>query len=219
MGVDGTTSLNGDVNLGDNATDTVTITGSLDSHLNVLTDSTYNLGSDTKRFATTFSDTLRGTNVGTSGDSFTTGYITTLNSTTIKGADLQKSDGTVVVDVSAATFAGEASTVGALTGNDISGLDNVNDSARTNGYLLTWEESSSSWVAAAPPEDGVLSVTAGEGLSLAGGAQTPTLDVNAGAGIAINSDNVVLDYEIVNSTPTDATGTTTGHLWFVVEPA
>ena len=28
--------------------------------------------------------------------------------------------------------------------------------------------------------------------------------------------SITLDYEIVSSAPTDATGTSTGHLWFVV---
>ena len=58
MGVTGTTSLNGAVNLGDASGDDITVTGSLASHLVPKTDSTYNLGSSTIAFTNAYVDNI-----------------------------------------------------------------------------------------------------------------------------------------------------------------
>ena len=56
-------------------------------------------------------------------------------------------------------------------------------------------------------------LSGGAGLALSGSG---SFSVNTANGIEINSDNVELDYEIVSTAPTSASGTSTGHLWFVV---
>jgi len=56
-------------------------------------------------------------------------------------------------------------------------------------------------------------LTGGNGLTMSGSGD---FSVNTSNGIEINSDNVELDYEIVSTAPSSASGTSTGHLWFVV---
>jgi hypothetical protein len=45
---------------------------------------------------------------------------------------------------------------------------------------------------------------------------TGEFGANTSNGIEINSDSIELDYEIVNSAPSTASGTSVGHLWFVI---
>ena len=56
-------------------------------------------------------------------------------------------------------------------------------------------------------------LSGGDGLAMSGSG---VFSVNTSNGIEINSDNVELDYEIVSTAPSSASGTSTGHLWFVV---
>ena len=54
-----------------------------------------------------------------------------------------------------------------------------------------------------------------------GGADDPldgtiTIDLNTSNGLTVNSNSVQLDYETVNSAPTQVGSTSTGHLWFVI---
>tara|TARA_Y100000593_G_scaffold12786_1_gene23681 strand:+ start:18938 stop:20173 length:1236 start_codon:yes stop_codon:yes gene_type:complete len=56
-------------------------------------------------------------------------------------------------------------------------------------------------------------LSGGDGLAMSGSG---VFSVNTSNGIEINSDNVELDYEIVSTAPSSASGTSAGHLWFVV---
>ena len=56
-------------------------------------------------------------------------------------------------------------------------------------------------------------LSGGDGLTLSGSG---SFSVNTSNGVKTDSDNVVLDYEIVSSAPSSAGSTSTGHLWFVV---
>ena len=58
LGVTGTTSLNGAVNLGDASGDDITVTGSIASDLVPKTDSAYNLGSSTIAFTNGYIDNI-----------------------------------------------------------------------------------------------------------------------------------------------------------------
>ena len=57
-------------------------------------------------------------------------------------------------------------------------------------------------------------IAGGDGLAY--NSSTGNMSVNTAKGIEINSDTVELDYEIVNSAPSSASGTSVGHLWFVI---
>jgi len=57
-------------------------------------------------------------------------------------------------------------------------------------------------------------VSGGDGLAY--NSSTGVFSANTSNGIEINSDSIELDYEIVNSAPSSASGTSTGHLWFVI---
>lgn len=57
-------------------------------------------------------------------------------------------------------------------------------------------------------------VSGGDGLAY--NSTTGVFSANTSNGIEINSDSIELDYEIVNSAPSSASGTSTGHLWFVI---
>ena len=43
-----------------------------------------------------------------------------------------------------------------------------------------------------------------------------TINIGAGKGIKVNTDDVQLDYEVTNSTPGSVGSTSDGHLWFVI---
>jgi hypothetical protein len=57
-------------------------------------------------------------------------------------------------------------------------------------------------------------IAGGDGLAY--NSSTGNMSVNTAKGIEINNDIVELDYEIVSSAPSSASGTSTGHLWFVI---
>lgn len=204
------TTLNGNVTLGDDPSDTVTITGGLNAHLTVSSGGVFNLGDSSAKFANVYSDELHGNLTGDVTGNLT-GDLT---------GDVYASNGTSKVLESGtngtdATFTGDVTgQVSDISNHNIGGLSNVDETGASNGKFLKYD--GTNWIAADVPDSGVLSVTAGDGLSNSGTAENPELDVNASNGITINSDNVELDYEIVSSAPTDATGTSTGHLWFVV---
>ena len=56
-------------------------------------------------------------------------------------------------------------------------------------------------------------LSGGAGLAM---SNAGSFSVNTSNGVKIDVDDVELDYEIVSSAPTSTSGTTTGHLWFVV---
>lgn len=56
-------------------------------------------------------------------------------------------------------------------------------------------------------------LSGGSGLAMSGSG---VFSVNTSNGVKIDGDDVELDYEIVNSAPSSAGSTSTGHLWFVV---
>jgi trimeric autotransporter adhesin len=53
-----------------------------------------------------------------------------------------------------------------------------------NGYLATWNSSLNSWVSAAPPASGVLSVSGGTNITITGPSTTPVINVSGQVGVA-----------------------------------
>ena len=57
-------------------------------------------------------------------------------------------------------------------------------------------------------------ISGGDGLT--NNSSNGVMGENTSNGITTNSDNIVLDYEVVSSAPTVVGSTSTGHLWFVI---
>jgi len=57
-------------------------------------------------------------------------------------------------------------------------------------------------------------ISGGDGLTY--NSSNGVMGANTSNGITTNSDNIVLDYEVVSSAPTVVGSTSTGHLWFVI---
>jgi hypothetical protein len=68
----GNITFDGNVQLGDQTTDTITITAEVNSNILPILDNTYNLGSPMNKWATVYSDTITPTTITTSSTSVTT---------------------------------------------------------------------------------------------------------------------------------------------------
>tara|TARA_B100001248_G_scaffold50444_1_gene32582 strand:- start:56 stop:1642 length:1587 start_codon:yes stop_codon:yes gene_type:complete len=79
-----------------------------------------------------------------------------------------------------------------------------------NGIDLSYDDAANTLTIHSDIEggSGLLAVTEATGLN--------TINIGAGKGIKVNTDDVQLDYEVTNSTPGSVGSTPDGHLWFVI---
>ena len=133
-----------------------------------------------------------------------------------------------------------------LSNNVLSDLSNVSTQSPSTGQVLAWDGSAGEWEPVDPSNttdnvsegsnnkyfsddrmNTILGVASNKGLvktyvdNANGGADDPldgtiTIDLNTSNGLTVNSNSVQLDYETVNSAPTQVGSTSTGHLWFVI---
>lgn len=120
--VSGNTTLNGNIDLGNASSDTITLTGSVDSDIISDTNNTRALGSSSKRWSTVYSTDLNAT--GTS----------TLTTVDINGGNI---DGTVIGSSTAAAITGTVITastnfVGDLTGDVTGTVSSIANHSTTN---------------------------------------------------------------------------------------
>jgi len=120
--VTGNTTLNGNIDLGNASSDTITLTGSVDSDIISDTNNTRALGSSSKRWSTVYSTDLNAT--GTS----------TLTTVDINGGNI---DGTVIGSSTAAAITGTVITastnfVGDLTGDVTGTVSSIANHSTTN---------------------------------------------------------------------------------------
>jgi fibronectin-binding autotransporter adhesin len=90
----GTVTMNGDVNLGNASSDTITVTGSVDSNVIPSADATYDLGSSASKWDNIYAEAINtdaaisvGTNLTVGGNLTVSGTTTTVNSTVTTIAD------------------------------------------------------------------------------------------------------------------------------------
>jgi len=136
LDVTGATSLDGDVTIGDADSDTLTVTAKLGSNLLVDTDSSYDLGDTTNRFANAYIDTVTGTNADFSNIQIAT-------------------TGTNEIDTSS----------GNLTIDSAGGTTTIDDDAAITGTAtITGDTSISSTTVSTSTSTGALTVAGGVGI-------------------------------------------------------
>ncbi len=128
-------NLNGDTNIGDNSSDTLTITAEVDS--NIVPTGTRNLGANAKRWENAYIDNIVGRNItlGADGDSSGTNTFTIFGNVTIDGA-LNLDTGQTVT-ASAGSFT-NVTTTGNMSVEGNSTLGNAGtDTVAINGVVST----------------------------------------------------------------------------------
>lgn len=210
-------SFTGNVDLGSDANDTVSITGVVDTNIIPNSDNTRTLGSALKRYQSL--------------------HATTITATTINGAVTGNITGNVTGDLTGNV----TGTVSDITDHNISELSDVNyTTAPLAGQVLAWDDINDYWEPVNPSSttDSVSEgnnskyftdnrvnaiINAQEGLSKTFSANTSdpldgdiNISVNTSEGIKISGDDVVMDKTITGSVPSGVGSTSSGHLWFVV---
>ena len=225
-GITGTTaSFTGNVDLGSDASDTVSINGVVDTNIIPNTDNTRTLGSSSKKFQSLHATTITATTInGTiTGD--------------VKG-DVMKDDGTKILENSTGALTG---TVSSVSNHSASGLSDINyTSSPAAGQVLAWDASNNYWEPVNPTNttdsvsegsnsfyftddrvNAIINANAGLAKSYATNTGSPldgdiNISVNTSEGVKIDGDDVVMDKTIVSTAPSGVGSTSSGHLWFVV---
>ena len=225
-GITGTTaSFTGNVDLGSDASDTVSINGVVDTNIIPNTDNTRTLGSASKKFQSLHATTITATTInGTiTGD--------------VKG-DVMKDDGTKILENSTGALTG---TVSSVSNHSASGLSDINyTSSPAAGQVLAWDASNNYWEPVNPTNttdsvsegsnsfyftddrvNAIINAEAGLAKTYATNTSNPldgdiNISVNTSEGVKIDGDNVVMDKTIVSTAPSGVGSTSSGHLWFVV---
>jgi surface antigen len=226
-GITGTTaSFTGNVDLGSDASDTVSINGVVDTNIMPNSDNTRTLGSSSKRFQSL--------------------HATTITATTLNGAvtgnvigDVMKDDGTTkVLENSTGALTG---TVSSVSNHSVSGMSDVNYTTTPSaGQVLAWDNTNQYWEPVNPTNttdsvsegnnskyftddrvNAIINAEAGLTKTYATNTGDPldgdiNISVNTAEGIKIDGDNVVMDKTITGSAPSGVGSTSTGHLWFVI---
>ena len=217
-GITGTTaSFTGNVDLGSDASDTVSINGVIDTNIIPNTDNTRTLGSASKRFQSL--------------------HATTITATTLNGAV----SGNVTGNLTGNVTGNVTGTVSSITNHDISSLSDVNYTTNPSaGQVLAWDASNNYWEPVNPTnttdsvsegsnsfyftDDRVNAIINAEsGLTKTYSTNTSNpldgdinISVNTSEGIKISGDNVVMDKTIQGTAPSNVGSTSSGHLWFVI---
>jgi hypothetical protein len=225
-GITGTTaSFTGNVDLGSDASDTVSINGVVDTNIMPNSDNTRTLGSSSKRFQSL--------------------HATTITATTLNGAvtgnvigDVMKDDGTKILENSTGALTG---TVSSVSNHSVSGMSDVNyTTTPAAGQVLAWDNANQYWEPVNPTnttdsvsegsnskyftDDRVNAIINAEaGLTKTYDTNTGdpldgdiNISVNTAEGVKISGDNVVMDKTITASVPSGVGSTSSGHLWFVI---
>ena len=217
-GITGTTaSFTGNVDLGSDASDTVSINGVIDTNIIPNTDNTRTLGSASKRFQSL--------------------HATTITATTLNGAV----SGNVTGNLTGNVTGNVTGTVSSITNHGISSLSDVNYTTNpAAGQVLAWDASNNYWEPVNPtnPTDSVsegsnsfyftddrvnaiINAEAGLAKTYSTNTSNPldgdiNISVNTAEGIKISGDNVVMDKTIQGTAPSNVGSTSSGHLWFVI---
>ena len=217
-GITGTTaSFTGNVDLGSDASDTVSINGVVDTNIMPNSDNTRTLGSASKRFQSL--------------------HATTITATTLNGAVTGNVTGNLIGDVTGNV----TGTVSNITNHGVSVLSDVNyTTSPAAGQDLAWDASNNYWEPVNPTNttdsvsegsnsfyftddrvNAIINANAGLTKSYATNTSNPldgdiNISVNTAEGIKIDGDNVVMDKTITGSAPSGVGSTSTGHLWFVI---
>jgi len=217
-GITGTTaSFTGNVDLGSDASDTVSINGVVDTNIMPNSDNTRTLGSASKRFQSL--------------------HATTITATTLNGAVTGNVTGNLIGDVTGNV----TGTVSNITNHGVSALSDVNyTTSPAAGQVLAWDASNNYWEPVNPTNttdsvsegsnsfyftddrvNAIINANAGLTKSYATNTSNPldgdiNISVNTAEGIKIDGDNVVMDKTITGSAPSGVGSTSTGHLWFVI---
>ena len=217
-GITGTTaSFTGNVDLGSDASDTVSINGVVDTNIMPNSDNTRTLGSASKRFQSL--------------------HATTITATTLNGAVTGNVTGNLIGDVTGNV----TGTVSNITNHGVSALSDVNyTTSPAAGQVLAWDASNNYWEPVNPTNttdsvsegsnsfyftddrvNAIINAEAGLTKTYATNTGNPldgdiNISVNTAEGIKIDGDNVVMDKTITGSAPSGVGSTSTGHLWFVI---
>ena len=217
-GITGTTaSFTGNVDLGSDASDTVSINGVVDTNIMPNSDNTRTLGSASKRFQSL--------------------HATTITATTLNGAVTGNVTGNLIGDVTGNV----TGTVSNITNHGVSALSDVNyTTSPAAGQVLAWDASNNYWEPVNPTnttdsvsegsnsfyftDDRVNAIINAEsGLTKTYSTNTSNpldgdinISVNTSEGIKISGDNVVMDKTIQGTAPSNVGSTSSGHLWFVI---
>lgn len=217
-GITGTTaSFTGNVDLGSDASDTVSINGVVDTNIIPNSDNTRTLGSASKRYQSL--------------------HATTITATTLNGAVTGNVTGNLIGDVTGNV----TGTVSNITNHGVSALSDVNyTTSPAAGQVLAWDASNNYWEPVNPTnttdsvsegsnsfyftDDRVNAIINAEsGLSKSYSTNTGSpldgdinISVNTSEGIKIDGDNVVMDKTITGTAPSNVGSTSSGHIWFVV---
>lgn len=226
-GITGTTaSFTGNVDLGSDASDTVSINGVVDTNIMPNSDNTRTLGSSSKRFQSL--------------------HATTITATSLNGAvtgnvigDVMKDDGTTkVLENSTGALTG---TVSSVSNHAASGLSDINyTTSPSAGQVLAWDAGNNYWEPVNPTNttdsvsegsnsfyftddrvNAIINAEAGLAKSYNTNTGSPldgdiNISVNTAEGVKIDGDNVVMDKTITGSAPSGVGSTASGHLWFVI---
>ena len=217
-GITGTTaSFTGNVDLGSDASDTVSINGVVDTNIIPNSDNTRTLGSASKRYQSL--------------------HATTITATTLNGAVTGNVTGNLIGDVTGNV----TGTVSNITNHGVSALSDVNyTTSPAAGQVLAWDASNNYWEPVNPTNttdsvsegsnsfyftddrvNAIINANAGLAKSYATNTGSPldgdiNISVNTSEGVKIDGDDVVMDKTIVSTAPSGVGSTSSGHLWFVV---
>ena len=217
-GITGTTaSFTGNVDLGSDASDTVSINGVVDTNIMPNSDNTRTLGSASKRFQSL--------------------HATTITATTLNGAVTGNVTGNLIGDVTGNV----TGTVSNITNHGVSALSDVNyTTSPAAGQVLAWDASNNYWEPVNPTNttdsvsegsnsfyftddrvNAIINAEAGLAKSYNTNTGSPldgdiNISVNTAEGVKIDGDNVVMDKTITGSAPSGVGSTASGHLWFVI---
>ena len=217
-GITGTTaSFTGNVDLGSDANDTVSINGVIDTNIIPNTDNARTLGSASKRFQSL--------------------HATTITATTLNGAV----SGNVTGNLTGNVTGNVTGTVSSITNHGISSLSDVNYTTNpAAGQVLAWDASNNYWEPVNPTNttdsvsegsnsfyftddrvNAIINAEAGLAKTYNTNTSNPldgdiNISVNTAEGIKISGDNVVMDKTIQGTVPSNVGSTSSGHLWFVI---
>ena len=217
-GITGTTaSFTGNVDLGSDASDTVSINGVVDTNIMPNSDNTRTLGSSSKRYQSL--------------------HATTITATTLNGAVTGNVTGNLIGNVTGNV----TGTVSSITNHGVSALSDVNYSTTpTAGQVLAWDAGNNYWEPVNPTNttdsvsegsnsfyftddrvNAIINAEAGLAKSYNTNTGSPldgdiNISVNTAEGVKIDGDNVVMDKTITGTVPSGVGSTASGHLWFVI---
>ena len=217
-GITGTTaSFTGNVDLGSDASDTVSINGVVDTNIMPNSDNTRTLGSSSKRYQSL--------------------HATTITATTLNGAVT----GNVTGDLIGNVTGNVTGTISSITNHGVSALSDVNYSTTpTAGQVLAWDAGNNYWEPVNPTNttdsvsegsnsfyftddrvNAIINAEAGLAKSYNTNTGNPldgdiNISVNTAEGVRIDGDNVVMDKTITGTVPSGVGSTASGHLWFVI---